>query len=302
MKEAQFFNVDAGLYKQGAKFFVTRPASIIRPKDNSVMFITESYPQYKDVFYSVYNCLIFWPRSWEIPDVIEARNAVVPCNNPHSEYCRFFENNQITNRPSLDDVELVNGAYISRSALIGQDALIFPGVYIGSDVHIGNHCYIGAGVKLLGKVNIGNNVIIRENTVIGADGLTTDRDMGGNALTMPQFGGVLIEDEVQIGANTVIARGAIDDTVICKRSKIDNMVFISHNVFVDQDTFIVGNTLMFGSASVGKRTLISGNCAVGNYVHIGDDVILGVGSIAIKEISSNSVAFGNPAKVIRKNQ
>lgn len=121
-----------------------------------------------------------------------------------------------------------------------------PGAYIGGEVIMGEKCYIGCGAKLVGKVEIGNNVVIRENTVIGADGLSTDRDMNGQAITMPQFGGVRIEDNVKMGANVVIARGAIDDTVLKRGCKIDNSTFISHNVEVGQDTFIVGEIIMFG--------------------------------------------------------
>jgi UDP-3-O-[3-hydroxymyristoyl] glucosamine N-acyltransferase len=154
-------------------------------------------------------------------------------------------------------------------------------------------------VKIVGEANIGNNVIIRENTVIGADGLTTDRDENGKAMTMPQFGGVVIEDDVNIGANSVIARGAIDNTIIHRGSKIDNCVFISHNVQIGSDTFVVGESIMFGSASTGERVLISGNTTIGNYVHIGDDTILGQNSSAIKSIPNGKLAYGNPAKAIR---
>ena len=119
---------------------------------------------------------------------------------------------------------------------------------------------------------------------------------------MPQFGRVILEDNVQIGANTVIARGAIDDTKICKGAKIDNSCFISHNTTVGEDTFIVGETIMFGSSSVGKRCLVSGNSVLANFVNIGDDCILGMGSVALKSIPDKKIAFGSPVKTIKDKE
>ena len=159
-------------------------------------------------------------------------------------------------------------------AVIGKNCVIFPDVYIGKDVVIGNDVYIASGVKLVGSVSIGDHVVIRDNTVIGADGLTTSRNDNGEAITIPQFGGVSIEDDVQIGANVVIARGAIDDTRIGRGSKIDSSCFISHNVSIGEDTFIVGETIMFGSSSTGKQVLISGNSTIRDSVHIGDKAVI----------------------------
>lgn len=156
--------------------------------------------------------------------------------------------------------------------------------------------YIGSGAKLLGEIVIEDNVVIRDNTVIGADGLTTSRGADGKAVTMPQFGGVCIGNDVQIGANVVIARGAIDDTEICRGAKIDSCTFISHNVIVGEDTFIVGETIMFGSSSTGSHVLLSGNSSIRNGVHIGDDAVVGMGAVVVKPVDNNSAVKGNPAK------
>ena len=167
--------------------------------------------------------------------------------------------------------------------------MIFPDVYIGKDVVIGNDVYIASGVKLVGSVTIGDHVVIRDNTVIGADGLTTSRNDNGEAITIPQFGGVSIEDDVQIGAN-------VDDTRIGRGSKIDSSCFISHNVSIGEDTFIVGETIMFGSSSTGKQVLISGNSTIRDSVHIGDKAVVGMGAVVVKDVLENSVVKGNPAK------
>ena len=113
---------------------------------------------------------------------------------------------------------------------------------------------------------------------------------------MPQFGGVVIEDGVQIGALTVIGRGAIDNTILRRGTKIDNSTFISHNVIIDEDTFVVGESIMFGSSSTGKQVYISGNSTIRNGCHIGDKAVVGMGSVVVKNVGNGAVVKGNPAK------
>lgn len=294
MKE--YFRVNVSKYVTGKDFDVVRPASLNNPKDNAVMFIFGSYMEHSDAFLKCNNCLIFWPQDAEIPDEIEKKHAVVKCEIPKNGYCGFFRENNITYYPPVEDFELVNGAYISKSAKIGKNCTIMPGAYIGGEVVMGDNCYIGSGTRLVGEIHIGVNVVIRENSVIGADGLSTDRDENGRALTMPQFGGVVIEDDVQIGALTVIARGAIDNTILHRGSKVDNSTFISHNVVLGDDTFVVGETIMFGSSTTGKQAFISGNSTIRDGKHIGSKAIVGMGSVVVKNVEDGSVVKGNPAK------
>ena len=294
MKE--YFVVKASKYVQGKEFNIVRPASLNNPKDNAVMFITSGYMDHVDAFFKCNNCLVFWPKDEPISDELLSRHAVCLVDNVRKGYCRFFRDNKITYHPPVEEFDIVNGAFIAKTAKIGRNCRILPGAYIGGGVEIGDDCYIGAGSKLMGEVRIGNNVLIRENSVIGADGLSTDRDKNGQALTMPQFGGVLIEDDVQIGALTVIARGAIDDTVLKHGCKIDNSSFISHNVTVGEDTFVVGESIMFGSSSTGKRVLVSGNSTIRDGRHIGDGAVIGMGSVVVRNVEDGSVVKGNPAK------
>ena len=292
----KFFEVSLEEYCENSLTKVYRPASLNNPKDNSVMFVTEGYVQYADSLLKCKDCLVFWPKGVDVPKFIKERHVVSIGDNPHNEFCRFFVKHGITNLPQPNEYDVVNGAHIEKGAIIGDECIIFPGSYIGKDVTIGNNVYIGAGVKLLGRVTIGNNVVIRENSVIGADGLTTDRDIDGKALTMPQFGGVIIEDDVQIGALTVIGRGAIDNTIIKRGSKIDNSTFISHNVVLGEDTFVVGETIMFGSSSTSNQAYISGNATIRDGKHIGYQAKVGMGAVVTRDVPDGAVVKGNPAK------
>ena len=300
--EKKYFKINASKYDKTKNFFVYRPSSINNPKNNSVIFVKSKFlDRVTDILF-LKECIVFLPFDFNVPKELGENNLVIKCEKPNIEFCRFFKENNIANLPVNDTFIEKNGSFISDRAKIGKDVTIFPGVLIGSDVTIGDNVYIGSGTKIVGEVYIGNNVTIRENTTIGADGLTTDRDTDGSALTMPQFGYILIENNVMIGANVVIARGAIDATIIRKGAKIDNCVFISHNVEIGKDTFIVGETILFGSSSTGERCIISGNTTIANNVHIGSDSILGSGAVATKTIPGNSVAIGCPAKVIREKR
>ena len=294
MKE--YFRVNVNQYVEGKNFEVVRPASLNNQKDNAVMFIIGSRINEMSAFTKCSNCLIFWPEDVDIPDELADRHAVCKVPNPHKEYCRFFYDNKITYLPSIEDYEIISGAYICKGAKTGKNCHIFPGAYISGETRIGDNVYIGSGARLIGEVHVGNNVVIRENTVIGADGLSTDRDESGKALTMPQFGGVVLEDDVQIGALTVIARGAIDNTTIKRGSKVDNSSFISHNVIIGEDNFVVGETIMFGSSSTGKGVFISGNSTIRDGRHIGDKAIVGMGAVVVKNVEDGDVVKGNPAR------
>lgn len=292
----KFFEVNVSKYVAEKDFSVYRPASLNNPKDNAVMFIGEKYMSQSDSLLKCENCLVFWPESVKVPEEVSERHAVCVVKSERYGYCAFFRDNGITYYPPVEDFDLVNGSYIAKTAKIGNNCRILPGAYIGGEVEMGDNCYVGTGARLVGDIHIGNNVIIRENTVIGADGLSTDRDENGRALTMPQFGGVVIEDDVQIGALTVIARGAIDNTILSRGSKIDNSTFISHNVVLGEDSFVVGETIMFGSSSTGRQAFISGNSTIRDGRHIGDKAIVGMGSVVVRNVEDGAVVKGNPAK------
>lgn len=291
----KLFCVSSAKYSSEYSFEVYRPASLDHPGDHAVMFINEKNVGRINEIVGVKDCIIFHPATLEIPQSIKQNNLTIPSADPRTAYCLFFRENRITYLPKKEKMQCVDGAMIAQTAVIGENSTIMPLAYIGGEVTIGDNSYIGAGAKIVGKVRIGSNVVIRENAVIGADGLSTDRDPEGHAATMPQFGGVRIEDDVQIGALTVIARGAIDDTVISRGSKIDNSSFISHNVFVGEDTFVVGETIMFGGSSTGKQAFISGNSTVRNKVAIGDRATVGMGAVVTKNVENGTVVFGNPA-------
>ena len=296
MMDKALFAVDVNRYDERFHFTVCRPASLNKPADHAVMFVMEKYLADAAALNSVQECLVFWPEGRDVPAEIMQRHAVVLAKEPRLEFCRFFRENGIRALPPKERFNLVNGAYIAEGAIVSESCTVLPGAYICSRAVLGEHVYVGAGAKIVSPAVIGDHVIIRENTVIGASSLSTDRDADGSGISMPQFGAVVIENNVEIGSNTVISCGAIDNTVIETGSKIDNCVFISHNVHIGKNTFVVGKSHFFGSSSTGANAYISGNVAVRNKIAIGEGAFVGMGSVVTKNVRPYSTVMGNPAR------
>lgn len=182
----KYFSVNVKRYNPEKDFEVYSPASLANPHNNCVIFVTKEYlSQFLKI--SVSNCLIFCPEDYVIPC---DSNLYIKAKDPRERYCLFFEENQIESREKSNDFDVIGGSFISKGSRIPDSCTIFPGCYVGSEVILGENVYLGSGVKLIGRVTIGDNVCIKENSVIGADGLTTNRHQDGSPLQMPQFGGV----------------------------------------------------------------------------------------------------------------
>lgn len=188
---------------------------------------------------------------------------------------------------------------IHPTAVIHQNANIDDNVFIGANCSIGNSkigsgTIIHPGCHIYDEVIIGRNVIIDSGTIIGAPGFGFVRDEKGVPLRFPQLGGVIIEDDVEIGANTCIDRGALNDTIIRKGVKIDNFVQISHNVEIGKYTYIIGKTGIGGSVTIGENCWVA-TSDIKNKIKIGDNVTIGYGALVLKSVKSNSTVMGNPA-------
>lgn len=190
---------------------------------------------------------------------------------------------------------------IHSRAIVSPDAIVDPTAYVGPGAVLGR-CTIGAStvihanVTIYDKVEIGQRVIIHAGTVIGADGFGYERGKDGAMEKFIHLGGVLIEDDVEIGSNTSIDRGTMGNTVIRSGAKIDNQVHIAHNVDVGHDAVIIAQSLIGGSVRIGDRAWIAPSVAILNGLMIGADAVCGLGSVVTKSVSDGSTVMGNPAR------
>jgi UDP-3-O-[3-hydroxymyristoyl] glucosamine N-acyltransferase len=164
-------------------------------------------------------------------------------------------------------------AVIGDDVVIGARSVIASGTTVGDDVVIGEDCYLYSRVSLYHQVIIGNRVILHSGVVIGADGFGLAQDQG-QWVKIPQVGRVVIGNDVEIGANTTIDRGAVDDTVIGNGVKIDNLVMIGHNVQIGDHTAIAGCAGIAGSTVIGKHCLIGASAGINGHINICDHVII----------------------------
>jgi UDP-3-O-[3-hydroxymyristoyl] glucosamine N-acyltransferase len=183
---------------------------------------------------------------------------------------------------------------VENRVKIGDRTILYPGIYIGNDVIIGNDVVIYPNVTILHNVQIGNRVIIHSGTVIGSDGFGF-APQTGSYHKIPQIGRVLIEDDVEIGANVTIDRATLGKTHIKRGVKIDNLVQIAHNVVIGENSIIVAQVGISGSTRIGQNVMLAGQVGLVGHIEIGDHVKIGAQSGVTKSVPSNTIVSGSPA-------
>lgn len=195
--------------------------------------------------------------------------------------------------------------------LIHPSAVIHPQAIIHERVKIGPNCVIGRGeigegtiihgnVYIFDDFVIGKNVTINPGSVIGAEGFGFNRDDSARGVQFPHFGRTIIEDDVHIGSNTSIDRGALSDTIIRRGAKIDNLVHISHNVIVGENTFVIAHAMIGGSTIVGSGVYIAPCVAVRDQLKIGDNAFVGMSAAVNMDIPPEEIWTGVPAQPLER--
>ena len=197
-----------------------------------------------------------------------------------------------------EDAEIASGVRISANVCIGSGVRLAQGVFIGPGCVIGDRCELGANARLTANVTlcadtrIGARVVIHAGAVLGADGFGIARD-DDRWIKVPQLGGVRLGDDVDVGANTTIDRGAIEDTVIGNGVKLDNQVQVGHNVRIGEHTVIAGCVAIAGSVTIGKRCMIGGAAGIVGHIELGDDVVVTAFTFVSHSLSQAGVYSGS---------
>ncbi len=197
------------------------------------------------------------------------------------------------------DVSIGAFAFIGDDVEIGNRAVIFPFVAMYPRTKVGRDCVIHSHVSIREETSIGNSVIIHNGAVIGSDGFGYIQDEKKSHIKIPQKGVVLIEDNVEIGANTTIDRASLGKTIIRKGTKIDNLVQIAHNVEIGTDVILAAQTGIAGSSKIRKKVIAGGQVGIADHLEIGDNVIMAAKTGVTKNIPANTVVAGYPHLDIR---
>ena len=184
-------------------------------------------------------------------------------------------------------------------ARVGAGAVLERGVFIGPNVTVGAKARIGADTRLLASVTVcegvrvGRRCLVHPGAVLGSDGFGQAPDEGGSWRKIPQLGSLRIGDDVEIGANTVIDRGALDDTVIGSGVRLDNLIQIGHNVHIGEHTAMAAGCGIAGSARIGRRCRIAGHVGVAGHLEICDDVVLLARTVVTRSIDKPGAYAGS---------
>ena len=188
---------------------------------------------------------------------------------------------------------------IGDRVIVGKDTVILPGCVIGRDVKIGMECVLGSNVVINQRCSLGNRVNIHPNCTIGADGFGY-RFVAGRHQKILHIGTVVIEDDVEIGANSCIDRAKLGKTIIGQGTKIDNLVQIGHNVNIGHDCVIVSQCGLAGSSKLGNHVILGGQSGVAEHVRLADGVSAAAGAGIIKDVKAGKKIGGYPARDLRE--
>jgi UDP-3-O-[3-hydroxymyristoyl] glucosamine N-acyltransferase len=297
-----------GVVEGNAEAVVTSFGKIEEAKENQLTFLAN--PKYEEFLYSTNASVVILNESYELkqpvsPTLIrvqDAYSAFALLLSKYEEVARqqlkgIEQPSFIASSVSLGiDVYIGAFSYLGNHVKAGNNTKIYPNTYIGNHVKIGDNCIIHPGVKIYHDCVLGNNVIIHAGTVIGGDGFGFAPQADGSFKKVPQIGNVVIEDNVEIGANTTIDRATIGSTIIKAGAKLDNLIQIAHNVEVGSSTVIAAQAGVSGSTKVGNHVMIGGQAGIVGHISIADGSKINAQSGVSKSMKTPNMAVtGSPA-------
>ena len=185
-------------------------------------------------------------------------------------------------------------AYIGKNVQLGKGVQIYPHTYVGDNVKIGDNTILYSGVKVYYNCVVGKDCILHAGVVVGSDGFGFEPDAHGVNQKLPQIGNVIIEDDVEIGANTTVDRAMMGSTIIRRNAKIDNLVQVAHNVEVGESTFLCAQVGIAGSSKVGKHCILAGQVGVAGHLEIADNCVFGAQSGIPSNVRKSGMYQGSP--------
>lgn len=302
----QLAEVLSGTVEGNADAKVGRLSKIEEGGEGSLSFLAN--PAYEKYIYSTTASIVIVSNDFKPTSSISATLIRVP--DAYGAFAQLLEMyNQMRQaksgreEPSYvadsatlpEEYYLAAFAYVGEHAKIGNGTKIHSHVHIGDNVTIGENCTIYAGVKIYADCVIGNDVTIHAGTVIGADGFGFAPNSENSYDKVAQIGNVIVEDHVEIGANSTIDRATLGSTIIRKGVKLDNLIQVAHNVEIGENTVIAAQSGVAGSTKIGKNCMIGGQVGIVGHLTIGDGAKIAAQSGIGKNIKDGAVVQGSPA-------
>lgn len=292
---------------------VTTMAKIEEGTSGALSFLSNT--KYEHYIYTTDATIVITNKTFEPSEPVKA--TLIKVENAYSCFAKLLEL-YVANKPQKvgispkssisETAQLGEECYVGEFAVIGDNvkignnAKIYPQVYVGDGVVIGNNVTLGSGVKIYEGCVVGNNVIMHANVVVGADGFGFAPNEKGEFIKIPQIGNVIIEDNVDLGANTCVDRATMGSTIIKKGVKLDNQIQIGHNVVVGENTVCAAQVGISGSTKIGANCVLGGQVGVAGHLVLGDGVQIGSKSGISNNIAAGEIHMGYPSMPIRKFQ
>jgi len=286
---------------------ITKLSKIEEGVPGSISFLAN--PLYTQYIYTTKASLVIINKDFELTAPVST--TLIRVDNAGNAFAKLLEMyNQVKlNKKGIskqafiaesakigNDIYAGEFAVISDNARIGNNVKIYPQVYVGENVVIGDNTTLFAGVKIYSDTQIGKDCIIHSGTVIGSDGFRFAPENEEGNRKIPQIGNVVIEDDVEIGANCAIDRATLGSTILRKGVKFDNLVHIAHNVEIGENSYLAACNVVAGSTRIGKNCMFSGQVGIVGHLQIADNTIITAQSGISKSIKkAGGVYMGSPA-------
>jgi UDP-3-O-[3-hydroxymyristoyl] glucosamine N-acyltransferase len=294
-----------GIIEGDANATVTKLAKIEEGVPGSISFL--SNPLYTQYLYSSQASIIIVNKDFVLTAPVVA--TLIRVDSAEKAFAQLLEmyNEVKLNKKGISKLSFISDsakvgtaiyagefAFVGENATIGNNVKIYPQVYIGDNAIIGDNTTLFAGVKIYSESVIGKNCIIHSGTVIGSDGFRFNPE--DNHKKVPQIGNVIIEDDVEIGANCAIDRATLGSTILRKGVKFDNLIHIAHNVEIGENTYFAAHGVVAGSTKIGKNCMFSGQVGIVGHLTVADNTIITAQSGISKSITKKGEVFmGSPA-------
>jgi UDP-3-O-[3-hydroxymyristoyl] glucosamine N-acyltransferase len=304
----QIAQIVNGKTEGDASVAVSSFGKIEEAKEGQLTFFAN--PKYEEFLYSTRASVIIINEAYELKQPVSATLIRVP--DAYTAFATLLSKYQEIMQQQLtgiqepsyisktaeygDHVFIGAFAYLGEHVKLGNNTKVYPNVYMGDNVIVGDNCVIHAGVKIYHGCKLGNNITIHAGTVIGSDGFGFAPQGDGTLKKVPQIGNVVIEDNVEIGANSAIDRATIGSTIIRAGAKLDNLIQIAHNVEVGNFTVIAAQAGISGSTKVGKGVMIGGQAGLAGHLQVADGSKINAQAGLGKSLKTpNTAVTGSPA-------
>ena len=287
----------------GACVHINNVSSIKSPKDNSILFIKKEKwnDDYKSEIQDLKGSLIILENGIDLDlEMLSRNNQILITENARLEFAKVLDVILKKNSREKKYQSLENNVVVGENASLGENIILEPFAFIDCNVVIGNNCTIKTGARIRSNVIIGNNVTIGENSVIGAPGFGVEMDLDGQPFRIPHIGGVIIGNNVEVGALNSIVSGTINPTIISDNVMIDDLIHVAHNCTLGKSTMVTSCVELSGSVEIGEKCFLAPHSTIRNGIQIGSESFVGQAASVTKDLPSKSVVAGNPAMDIKR--